>query len=178
MRASLILIALVSTQALAGGSTTVDSDTAQQQQSQSVSQTSVDTSNHSRTSYPKNRQVGYAVGPALTSSIDACLGSYSAGFGVYGFGLGAGKTYLIKSCDIRKDAETSARMGLVAEAKEVMCSSTRFFKASIRAGRPCFPEEEMIDELTDTELSYFNSIQEHNALGFNPTEKHIDQMKK
>lgn len=152
--------------ALAGEmGTTANNEAAQQQQA--VSQTSVDTSDRSVNNYPNQRQVGVGVGPALTSSFDACLGSYSAGFGIYGFGVGAGKTYVVESCDRRKDAETAARMGLVPEAKEVMCESVRFFKASVRAGKPCFPDEDMLDELSDSELEWYNSYKDKKVAAVN-----------
>lgn len=68
-----------------------------------------------------NRPVSTALAPALTSGIDTCMGSVSAGGQGVGFGLSVGTTYIDQNCVLIK----SVKMLMVMGMPEVACFRAR-----------------------------------------------------
>lgn len=77
----------------------------------------------------------------LTSSYSgSCIGSWSAGGSVAGFGLSGGKTVIDEACVRRENASALSALGLTDIAMEVLCGGDDVFDAAARnakrLGRP------------------------------------------
>lgn len=62
--------------------------------------------------------------PGLTTTLtETCMGSWSAGVAVSGFGLGGGKTEVDQRCANRLDARQLDAQGYKVQAREVLCGT-------------------------------------------------------
>jgi hypothetical protein len=66
--------------------------------------------------------VGSAIGPALTSSNDTCMGSSSVGAQGMSFGVSVGSTWEDKNCKMLKNAREMWNMGMRGAAIKLLCS--------------------------------------------------------
>jgi hypothetical protein len=165
---TLISMSLASFAGGSGGATTaarsnqdVSTKVGQDQNSNSVSTTSniVDLSNHSRNrASDLSKAVPFVTAPSLSTGFNVCDSSASLGLGWSGFGASIGLPINDDQCNRRQDALTMLNMEEKGIAKETMCTSVRIFKASIRAGSPCFPESDMLDELSDSESAAWSQM--------------------
>lgn len=78
--------------------------------------------------------VSTAYAPALTSGIDTCTGSFSAGGQATTFGLSFGKTIIDKDCVLRKDVRLLHNMGYPRLALVLFCQKESVQKATASAG--------------------------------------------
>ncbi len=72
--------------------------------------------------------------PNLTTSNGTCMGSFSSGLTVSGFGGGIGKTYTSGECNARFNANQMNALGAKQVAFEIMCSLDSVYDADQRAG--------------------------------------------
>lgn len=82
----------------------------------------------------KRIPVSTAYAPALTSGIDTCLGSFSAGAQHTVFGISFGKTTVDENCVMLKQARMLHEMGLRVAAWQRMCQSPDTRAALIDSG--------------------------------------------
>ena len=81
--------------------------------------------------------------PALTNSNGTCMGSFSSGVGVSGFGGSFGKTYTSAECNARFNANQMNALGAQGLAVEIMCGMDSVYEADQRMRKPvCKPREE------------------------------------
>lgn len=75
----------------------------------------------------ENSQVKYAastaVAPALTSGLDTCMGSTSAGASGMSFGVSLGSTWTDKNCVLLKNAREEWNMGQHGAAIALLCTN-------------------------------------------------------
>lgn len=64
-------------------------------------------------------------GPPLTTSNDTCMGSWSAGVGVAGFGVSGGSTVIDANCVMLKNSREFWNMGLKGAAIARMCMDAK-----------------------------------------------------
>ena len=70
--------------------------------------------------------------PALTTSNGTCMGSFSTGLVVSGFGGGVGKTYTSDECNARFNSNQMNALGYKYVAMEIMCGLPEVFAADAR----------------------------------------------
>jgi hypothetical protein len=174
IKRNILMIALVilTSNAFAGGgsggsnsATTTQSgvnsaDQSQESVSVARTQNSIDMSNRSRNfGTDVSKSVPYVTAPSNSVGFNVCDSTASFGIGFSGLGFSFGLPISDEQCNRRADArEVGLTISDKAIAKEVMCSSKRVFRASYRAGRPCFPESNMLDELTDSEMKIYKQM--------------------
>lgn len=81
--------------------------------------------------------VNTAYSPALTSGLDTCSGSFSAGGTTSIFGFSIGGTKADKTCQLIKLGREAAQMGMPDVQCQVLALDPRFNEALRRAGRSC-----------------------------------------
>ena len=94
----------------------------------------------------KRNPVSMAYAAPLTSGMDTCMGSSSAGAQGIGFGISLGTTWTDKNCVNLKNARELASMGYGAAAVQLMCLNDNVRKAMKAAGTPCAVVREEKDE--------------------------------
>lgn len=142
-------------------STAIDADADSVSQSGSFSGSQIDSHDRSAvTNYGPDlgRSVANVVVPNPGQGINVCSKSFTAGVGISGLGFGFGVPINDTACNRRADAITARNLGEAILGKEVMCEHKRFFKASYRAGRPCFPDSDMMKSLSDDEMEIYQEI--------------------
>lgn len=81
--------------------------------------------------------VSTAYSASLTSGIDTCMGSSSAGAQGVGFGISIGSTWTDKNCARLKNARQLVIMGHRAAAVQLMCLNPEIKLAMSNGGTPC-----------------------------------------
>lgn len=90
------------------------------------------------------KNVPNVTSPGLTTTLtETCMGSWSVGGAVSGFGLGGGKTEVDTRCANRLDARELKTWGDAEVAKEVMCGTPEVRAAYKRVGRPCMDDQKV-----------------------------------
>jgi hypothetical protein len=117
----------------------------------------------SRQSVDLGRLVPSVQAPNMAVGFFSCTKSVTGSVNFGGFGAGLGIPLADDKCDTRQDAQTMKNLGYQAIAKETMCANTNIFRASYRAGRPCFPSDEMLSELSPAELEAYEAMQADSA---------------
>lgn len=105
-----------------------------------------------------SRAVPSTVVPNPSVGFAVCDSAYTFGGSFAGVGAAIGVPVGDAQCNLREDAKTTKLLGEPTIAKEMMCTSVRFFKSSYRAHRPCFPDSEMLGELSEDEMEIYHSI--------------------
>lgn len=85
----------------------------------------------------KRNPVSTAYAGSLTSGIDTCMGSSTAGAQGVGFGISLGSTWTDKNCTRLKSARQLDMMGYKEAAVQVMCLNKEVEVAMKAAGTPC-----------------------------------------
>lgn len=78
----------------------------------------------------------------LTSGIDTCMGSTSAGVQAVGFGVSVGSTWVDENCKRLKNSRELRLMGYGEAALALMCQDPAVALAMRTAGTPCFAVKE------------------------------------
>lgn len=88
--------------------------------------------------------------PGLTTTLtETCMGSWSVGGAISGFGIGGGKTEVDTRCANRLDARELRTWNEQDVAKEVMCGTPEVRAAYKRVGRPCINDQKQADTTAD-----------------------------
>lgn len=90
----------------------------------------------------KIRNVPDAVGPALASSNDTCMGSTSGGIAAAGFGISLGSTWTDGNCKMLKNSRELWNMGMKAAAMARMCMDSENKEALELTGFTCPTKKE------------------------------------
>ena len=99
-----------------------------------------------------SKSVPNAIAPNPHVGFGVCDSAYTFSLGYIGGGIGFGVPVSDTDCNRREDAKTMKGLNAVEVGFEVMCEDLRVFRASYRAGKPCYPSEDLVDELSDDEL--------------------------
>jgi hypothetical protein len=81
--------------------------------------------------------VATAFSAPLTSGIDTCMGSTSAGVQAVGFGVSVGSTWVDENCKRLKNSRELRSMGYSEAAVALLCQDPAVASAMRTAGTPC-----------------------------------------
>lgn len=158
-----LTLALMTTQAFAGGMSTSLSIPApvlqqQQQQNQSADAAASNNGNNQAITIEAAQPLGKTEtvvsgtqtiknvpsvnGPALTTSNDTCMGSTSGSVNIAGVGIGGGSTWTDTNCKRLKNARELWNMGMKAAAMALMCRDDENREALEQTGYQCPKKKE------------------------------------
>jgi len=98
---------------------------------------SVDNSTTSNSTSNIRSAPGTASAPGLSSGIDTCSLSVSAGVQTFNFGISGGSTYNDEKCEMRKNAKLLNDLGMKVASLALICKDPKIFSAMFSAGTFC-----------------------------------------
>jgi len=98
---------------------------------------SVDNSTTSNSTSNVRSSVPTASAPGLSSGIDTCSLSVSAGVQTFNFGISGGSTYNDEKCEMRKNAKLLNDLGMKVASLALICKDPKIFSAMFAAETYC-----------------------------------------
>jgi hypothetical protein len=98
---------------------------------------SVDNSTTSNSTSNVRSSVPTASAPGLSSGIDTCSLSVSAGVQTFNFGISGGSTYNDEKCEMRKNAKLLSDLGMKVASLALICKDPKIFSAMFAAETYC-----------------------------------------
>jgi hypothetical protein len=98
---------------------------------------SVDNSNTSNSTSNVKSAPPTASAPGLSSGIDTCSLSVSAGVQTFNFGISGGSTYNDEKCEMRKNAKLLNDLGMKVASLALICKDPKIFSSMFAAETYC-----------------------------------------
>jgi|TARA_R110002020_G_scaffold12903_3_gene46866 hypothetical protein len=120
-----------------GSNTLIDGDMSTTNNNTYSAATAVDNSTTSNSTSNVQSAPPTASSAGLSSGIDTCSLSVSAGVQTFNFGITGGRTYTDENCEMRKNAKLLSDLGMKVAAISLVCSSKDVWVAMYQAGTYC-----------------------------------------
>jgi len=120
-----------------GSNTLIDGDMSTTNNNTYSAAESVDNSTTSNSTSNVQSAPPTASSAGLSSGIDTCSLSVSAGVQTFNFGITGGRTYTDENCEMRKNAKLLSDLGMKVAAISLVCSSKDVWVAMYQAGTYC-----------------------------------------